>query len=165
MEAQTLNTLAQRVRAKFGGRYPKGTSASDCLQDAIVLLLELERQKDRVPPGVNPEAWLVTRAHGDLRDRYARQWKASGKVNVVAEVDGGITDDYRAPDQDLLLDVRNAVDHLEGLQKQCMLLTLQGKTQEQIAAIIGHTQPSVSQIMTRAKQRLKELLPGYEEEE
>ncbi len=164
MDEKTLLLLASRVRSKFRGRYPGGVTASDCYNDAIVLLLQLEPAlPDRKPATVDPCAWLVTRAHGDLRDRYSRLWRGDNAVHVVCPIDPGVgpTVGPTQESSDAGIDTRAAIDRLRGVERRVMRLHLDGETQEQIAVTIGRTQPYVSQIMQKAKKKLGLLLAAY----
>lgn len=167
MDDKTLLLLANRSRAKFRGRYPSGITAADCFNDAVVLLLELEKEANtRKPPDVNLDAWLVTRCHGDLRDRYARLWKRENQIRIVGSVDGESAS-WRTPGPvesiERAIDIHAAIDKLKPLERKVTLLSLQGLTQDDIAKIIGHTQPSVSQILARARAALAPLLASYGE--
>ncbi len=166
MDEKDLLTLAGRVRSKFRGRFPIGVTAADAFNDAVVLLLELLPQADeRRPPDTPLEAWLVTRAHGDLRDRYARLWRGDAAVRAVTPVNpnlGPLCGDGQET-ADAVVDLRSALDRLQGVERRVMQLHLDGQTQDQIAVILGRTQPYVSQIMQRAKRRLRVLLASYED--
>ena len=166
MDYDLLMLLAQRARAKFRGRYPNGVVASDCLQDCVVMILELEQQlTTRLPAGVSRDAWLVTRCHGDLKDRYARQWKRDTDIRVIGPVNPASAADpgpSAEEDFDRKEDIAEAFKGLKPIEQTVMRLTLEGLTQSEIAKKIGHTQPSVSQIIARAKKKLVEKLEAYD---
>lgn len=166
LDEKTLLILAQRAAGKFRGRFPNGITAGDCVNDCVVRLIELSSQADdRVPDGVNLYAWLVTRCHGDVRDAYARAWKKDNQIRVACPLNESLPVAGREPPHPAVgLDVRAAVERLTGVERDVMRLVLVGRTQEQIAEAICHTQPSVSQIMSRAKPKLAQYLEAYADE-
>ena len=156
-----LRLLAIKVAAKFTGRFPPGVTYEDAVQDAVVLILELEPQHAERAPHVAQDAWLVTRAHGDLRHRYRKGWERQ-----VAQLDADSTPDPitdgRVEDLGLSLDVEAAINALPEQERRVTLLTMQGLKQSQVATLLGVTQPVVSKLYRRARATLAQLLGDYE---
>jgi len=164
VDEQRLTTLANRVVSKFRGRFPASVTERDAFNDAVVLLLELEKQVEaRKPVPVSEDAWLFTRAHGDLKDRYARQYALDSRVrpHSTAAPDSILVVDQGEPDPDVIMDVREAVEKLSEPARTVMKHTLAGKTQVEIAALMGISQSYVSRFTRIARDELQTLLRDY----
>lgn len=104
--------------------------------------------------------WLlfdVRTALRDLRNRGKDLFVQFSTLESSGKPD--FDQDDPLPQQQLQIDVREALDNLTVQQKQVVLLYyMEQKTQPEIAYELGVTQPAVSQILERAKARLEYFL-------
>ncbi len=150
-------TLARRVLKPLANRLPSGVTLQDATQDACLLILTLASQTDRCPPQVAFEAWIVRRARGDLQDQYARKY-GDAMAHVLPGAPTERLTYPSAPDE--RLDFNAAVEELPETWRDTIRLHLAGATQKEISLTIGVSQPYVSQILKKARARLKERLKG-----
>lgn len=174
MLSERLQTLAAKAVTRLAGRLPPGVTPEDARQEAAC---EILRWEDRVPPGVAEDAFYVMKAWGTLKDLYARQWRDYYALNPGAipphrkrREDGEEhvpTNPMPRPepsqpsDQDVVMDVREAIGHLGGRKARIMTMVLEGHTHEQIGEVIGLSQPRVSRIVKEAQAELATLLESY----
>ncbi len=168
VDEKQILTLARRVSGSLRGKYPAGITQADCVQDCVVLIMQLQGQ--HVSHGgtrgssVAFETWLFTRVRGDLLDQYGRVWRESYRIREVCPVDS--THPYNvAPDEGVeeRIDVEAALRALPAEQQQIARLTMAGQTQTQIADSLGMSQAYVSKVLRTAKVALAESLKAYGE--
>lgn len=173
VDAGELMKFARRVANPL--RRPPGVSFEDAVNDVVAEALRLsagvESGRYSVPPTVSPEAWLVVRVRGVLRDRYGRAWRDHYAIRCVGGGDADIVDDRTIPvpaetaqTPDVTCDVEDALSTLtEDQQSVARLVLIEGYSQADVARMRGKSEASVSKILTRAKARLRESLAAYSE--
>lgn len=111
-------------------------------------------------PTVTRDQWMWVRTMGDLRDRFEQLRKQSQKFaqapehgpSAMCDIDPAAAGAQRA-------DLREAMDALpKKLQRIVNAIYFEGKTQAQVAAILGVSQPAVSQALTRAFAKMRTAL-------
>lgn len=106
-------------------------------------------------------AHLWKRVWGDMKDLYGREWKrfyASAPNDPPAPVQR----ETREPDQDVVLDVREAVARLKpGPRRIVELIAFEGKTHAQVGEELGINEQAVTMRYARARLKLAEMLEAY----
>ena len=166
-------------------KIPSDQTVEDARQDAAVFILEAEER------GKTIESHLVVFAFGKLRDKYARLFEHNSRTmndtirqtNVRAsrrtnDPDTTLRGSYGreglfaadpaerladAEDADTRMDIADAIARLPIAQQSAWnAVIVEGMTQEAYAATRGTTQAAVSQLIARARARLRVTLKDYE---
>lgn len=145
-----------QILCVFAGKYLKDHDhAEDIVHDVI---LELYSRKQSFPTLEALKSWLFSaiknRCLNDLRhlragDRYAREMQAGERQEFFLE---------NIIEEETYFLLRQAIRQLDSPLRRIYELTLQGKSNEEIARALDLTLDSVKSYKKRGKQVLKEML-------
>lgn len=145
-----------QILCVFAGKYLKDHDhAEDIVHDVI---LELYSRKQSFPTLEALKSWLFSaiknRCLNDLRhlragDRYAREMQAGKRQEFFLE---------NIIEEETYFLLRQAIRQLDSPLRRIYELTLQGKSNEEIARALDLTLDSVKSYKKRGKQVLKEML-------
>lgn len=132
------------------------TEAADLVQDAFERAL---RAQDRLRPGSNVRAWLITILNNLFLDRC----RASRRTAEAPEVLERLPAAEREPEPDWAAitgeQLRAAVDQLpEPFRSIYVLRSVEGRSYLEIAQHLGIPSSTVGTRLVRARNRLRELL-------
>jgi RNA polymerase sigma-70 factor (ECF subfamily) len=128
--------------------------ADDCVQNAVLKALS---NKERFEPGTNLRAWLFT----ILRNSVFSEHRS--RRREVEDPDGSyVAQLATAPDQVAKLDLQDVQAALAQLgpdqREAILLIAAEGLTYEEAATILGVAAGTVKSRVSRARQRLAELM-------
>lgn len=128
--------------------------AEDLAQETM---LKAWAKRDQFKPGTNMRAWLFT----ILRNTYLSEIRKTKRE--VEDVDGSIVAGLaEKPSQDghmAMLDFRDALEQLPDEQREALILIgASGFTYDEAAEIVGVAPGTIKSRVSRARQRLSELL-------
>jgi len=126
----------------------------DCVQNAILKAL---KSRERFEAGTNMQAWLFTILRNSVFSEH-RKWRRE-----VQDTDGAYAAQLvSAPDQNVKLDLQDvqaALAMLRSEQREALVLVaLEGLAYDQVAEITGVAIGTVKSRVSRARQRLAELM-------
>ena len=136
--------------------------AEDLTQDVF---LSAYKALDRLPDDANEQAWLYTiarnRALQELRRRKILRW-----VPLARPRDDGDSDEDAHPDDGTPLAesvaerdrLRRAMAKVPPKDLACLLLSVDGHSYKEVAAITKLTMPAVRARIFRARERLRQVL-------
>ena len=128
--------------------------ADDCVQNAILKAL---KSRERFEAGTNMRAWLFTILRNSFLSEH-RKWRRE-----LQDTEGAYAAQLvSAPDQNVKLDlqdVQSALAMLRSEQREALVLVaLEGLSYDQVAEITGVAIGTVKSRVSRARQRLAELM-------
>jgi RNA polymerase sigma-70 factor, ECF subfamily len=128
--------------------------ADDCVQNAILKALN---NRERFEPGSNMRAWLFT----ILRNSFFSEHRK--RRHEVQDTDGAYAAELTTPPDQAakldLQDVQTALAKIPSKQREALVLVAsEGLAYEQVAEITGVAVGTVKSRVSRARQRLAELM-------
>lgn len=162
-EAELLS-LSKRV-ARSVSR-PPGVMVEDAENDAVVAALRVapDYPTTEASATVAFPNWIFTRVRGILLDQYGTAYRRQARCAVNPVDPSTLTNrpgrGADPADQAIAaLDLREAIAKLPAKQRAAVTAVyLDGRTQEDVAAQLGVGQSAVSQLLDRARARLRDLL-------
>lgn len=144
----------QKILYKVAYVYcPHPDDRPDLIQEMIV---QLWRAFPRFDPRYRFSTWMY-RIAMNVSISAARRETRRARPLVPFDVETHDTI-AAAPDPGDLLELRQAIDSLDGLNKALVLLTLEGHPHETIAEILGISVSNVGTRLSRVRQRLRIVL-------
>lgn len=161
----TLSKLAHRIARRIT-TFPPGWRKADVYQEVTLGLLELANKyiargdHDDTFPFI---AWIYVRAYGDIRTKLKKEWQKDVVAGYAPEwfvqIPGKEPEDDFGDREMLEYALQTLTDRQRDVLKA---MYFEGKSQDQIAAERGISQPAVCRIANRAMVRLRKLLMGDE---
>jgi RNA polymerase sigma-70 factor, ECF subfamily len=135
--------------------------AADLVQDAFERAF---RNYDKLEPGTNPRAWVVTILHNMFIDRCRRGRREPRRV-AVDDVALAAPEPAAEPDPEWTRltaeDLRRALDRLEPpFQDIYRMHAIENRSYKEIAATLGIPGATVGTRLLRARDKLRRLLAG-----
>jgi RNA polymerase sigma factor (sigma-70 family) len=152
--------MATAISRRLAKRY--GRLLSDVYQDASLLIAQ--NQDGVPPPAVEFARWMYMKVWGNLEHRYRRAAKNQARdVRIEQYRVRAKTTANPTEQAEQAADVAGAIEKLSPLHRAIVhAFYYEGKTQSEIAAERGVTQPAVSEVLTRARSILRTHLSAYD---